>query len=607
MYRKLLLIGLLLVMVFNTQWVHAQTRTELVKLAQEYESNGEYDKALDIYRDLFDEFENSPTYYKYYFNALLNSNSYKELEKAVRKRIRKYPDQLQLYVDLGRAYDKQGDAEAARKEYESAIAQLGENKSQYVQLANAFLVISENAYAIRVYETGRKQTTGYSFTYQLATLYYRTSEYRKSMELFVEHVLEEPTRFDNVCNGLVNMLDDEEDHLMLQEILYERIQKNNDPVLVELLVWDFIQQKDFESAFLQLKALDKRYREDGERIIRLAETAEEEKNYNAAIQAYEYVIEKGTSGPYYYTARNGILNARRSKITNSSLYTKEDLLSLKVDYLSFLKDYDRADYRAAFITGELAKLEAFYLYEVDSAILRLEEVITWQRLNPRQVAETKLVLGDLYLISGDIWEATLTYSQVDKAMKDDPLGEDARYRNARLAYYRGDFALAQGQLDVLKAATSELVANDALQLSVFITENLGLDSVAEPMEIYAGAELLFFQNRNEDALVRLSTLEEKYPGHPLTDDIYYMRFRIAMKSQEIEQAVEALETIRQEHTYGLLADNALFALGELYEHYLNDPEKALLCYEELILNFKDSIFSSQARKHYRRLRGDHIN
>ncbi len=587
--------------------VHAQTTTEQVQLAKEYELNGEYDKAIDIWKSLYDANAASNTYYKYYYNALLNSADYKELEKLVRKQMRRFPDNPTYLVDLGRSYRQQNEDAKAMATYEEAVQALGKDKSQYVQLANAFLLIDEADFAIKTYEKGAQEVKGYSYNYELANLYYRTSQYRRSMETYVEHLLEQPGRFNNICNGLERMLTDDSGHMMLQEIIYARIQNNNDPILIDLLVWDFVQQQDFASAFLQVKALDKRFKEDGERVIELAEVAQDEKDYDAAISCYNYVAEKGSSSPYYYVARNGLLNCRRAKITETNVYTKYDLLSLKADYLQFLDDYNRADYRAAFISSELAKLDAFYLYYVDSAIARLEQVITWQRLNPSQLAEFKLVLGDLYLISGDVWESTLIYSQVDKAMKDDPLGEDARFRNARLAYFKGDFALAQGQLDVLKAATSELVANDALKLSVFITSNLGLDSVAEPMEMYANAELLYFQNRSEAALQKLQELEKAYPGHPLTDDNYYLRFQIAMKMQQTDDAVAALEYIRENQAFGLLADDALFALGQLYELQLNDPEKAKLCYEQIILQYKDSIYIAQARKQYRRLRGDTIN
>ena len=142
-------------------------------------------------------------------------------------------------------------------------------------------------------------------------------------------------------------------------------------------------------------------------------------------------------------------------------------------------------------------------------------------------------------------------------MKDEPLGEEARFRNAKLAYYRGDFALAQGQLNVLKSATSELVANDALKLSVFITENLGLDSVAEPMELFAAAELMFFPEPQQRCLGGIEESGRSLPGHELLDDNYYLRFRIAMKEQNPEQAAEYLENIRQNLAYGLLADDAV--------------------------------------------------
>ena len=598
---------LLITCIFSGQSLLAQTTTEQVQLAKEYEMNGDYDKAIDIWKTLYDQNGNANTYYKYYYNALLNSADYKELEKLVRKQMRKFPDNPTYLVDLGRSYRQQNDDAKAVATYEEAVRGLGKDKSQYVQLANAFLLIDEADFAIQTYEKGAQEVKGYSYNYELANLYYRTSQYRRSMETYVEHLLELPGRFNNVCNGLERMLTDDNAHMMLQEIIYARIQNNNDPILIDLLVWDFVQQKDFASAFLQVKALDKRFREDGERVIELAEIAQDEKDYDAAISCYNYVVDKGSGAPYYYVARNGLLNCRRSKITETNIYTREDLLSLKADYLQFLNDYNRADYRAAYINSELAKLDAFYLYMVDSAIARLEQVITWQRLNPAQLAEVKLVLGDLYLIAGDVWESTLIYSQVDKAMKDDPLGEDARFRNARLAYFKGDFSLAQGQLDVLKAATSELVANDALKLSIFITSNLGLDSVAEPMEMYADAELLYFQNRGEAALKRLKDLEKAYPGHPLLDDNYFLRFQIAMKMQRTEDAVAALEYIRENQAFGLLADDALFALGQLYEQQLNNPEQAQLCYEQIILQYKDSIFAAQARKHYRRLRGDAIN
>jgi tetratricopeptide (TPR) repeat protein len=584
-----------------------QTVAERIKLAQQYEGAGEYDKAIDVYKGLYEENPSSGTYYKYYFNALLAQQDYKEIEKLVDKQIKRNPGNLTYYVDLGSMYVRKGEEAKAEEQYRKAISKTGTEKAPYVQLANAFLVIDENELAIETYEKGVKDAREYSFSNELANLYYRSGDYKKSINLYINYLLEEPAKFTTVCAALERITVDDAGHLLLQEILYERIQQRDDPLYIELLIWDMIQQKDYNAAFIQVKALDKRLRENGQRVLDLAETALNEKAWDAAISCYQYVIDKGSNNALYYQARNGLLNCRQRKIAETNVYTETDLLSLREDYLNFLNDYNRADYRAAYVTSELAKLEAFYLFQVESAINRLNPIMNWQRLAPAQLAEFKLVLGDLYLIAGDVWESTLLYSQVDKAMKDEPLGEDARFRNARLAYYRGDFALAQGQLDVLKAATSELVANDALKLSVFITENLGLDSVAEPMELFSDAELLFFQNKNAEAMLRLEQLEKLYPAHPLLDDNYFLRFRIAMKLQQPEQAATYLEYIRENQTMGLLADDALFILGELYEGQLNQKDKASLCYEQLILNYKDSVFATEARKRYRLLRGDVIN
>ncbi len=191
-------------------------------------------------------------------------------------------------------------------------------------------------------------------------------------------------------------------------------------------------------------------------------------------------------------------------------------------------------------------------------------------------------------------------------MKDEPLGELARYKNARLAYYRGDFNYSQGLLDVLKAATSELVANDAMKLSVFITENLGLDSVAEPMQLFSQADLLVFQNKPNDAVIILDTLNARFPGHSLTDDILFLKSEIALKNQEVDKAVEMLENLRQNYGFELLADDAIFKLGELYQYDLKDFDNAKLCYEQIILNYQDSLYVNEARKRYRDLRGDQL-
>jgi tetratricopeptide (TPR) repeat protein len=262
--------------------------------------------------------------------------------------------------------------------------------------------------------------------------------------------------------------------------------------------------------------------------------------------------------------------------------------------------------RSASIILELAEFEAFYLNDIDKAIQLLAELIEYPSMNRYTLASAKIRLADFYLMQGEVWEATLLYSQVDKEFKEDVMGHQARYRNAKLSYYAKEFEWAQAQFDVLKASTSRLISNDAIDMSVFIMDNLGLDTTAVPLELYADAELLVFQNRFEEAFEKMETISLRFPAHGLQDDVLYLKAQIYKKQNKYEAAVEVYQQIIEKHAEEIRADNALFELAELYETQLNDLEKAKSLYETLFIDFSGSTFAVEARKRYRILRGDDI-
>ncbi len=256
---------------------------------------------------------------------------------------------------------------------------------------------------------------------------------------------------------------------------------------------------------------------------------------------------------------------------------------------------------------ELADLESFSLHNINSAIALCNEIIAMPGVNQQLKNQTKLSLGDFYLIDGDVWESTLIYSQVDKDEKDSPLGEEARFRNARLAYYKGDFDWAQTQLEALKGSTSELISNDAINLSVFIIDNLGMDTVEEPMQMYAKAELLLYQNKDEQARGTLDTITYLYPGHALFDDIEYLKAQLYVKRKEFDKAIPLLEDIIKNYKEDLKGDDATYLLGKIYEEHLNDKAKAMEYYKTIITDYNSSLLVIDARKRYRLLRGDNLS
>jgi outer membrane protein assembly factor BamD (BamD/ComL family) len=297
-----------------------------------------------------------------------------------------------------------------------------------------------------------------------------------------------------------------------------------------------------------------------------------------------------------------LIDTKNQKIT-SGKYVMDDLLSLEKDYADLLTEFGKNS-NTAFAMQKLASLEAFKLHKLSDAQKLLEEVVAIPGVKPSLLASCKLDLGDISLLNNKPWDATLLYSQVEMDYPNTNVGQDAMYRNAKLAYYTGDFKWAKGQLDVLKAATSELIANDALNLSVFISENLTADSTGAALKMYARADLLIFAQQNDKALLTLDSIDKKYPGNSMADGILMARARLLIQQKDYTNAVLLLKKIAEEYSSGLWADDAVFMLGDIYENKLSDKEQAKIYYQKIITDYAGSLWINEARKRFRLLRGD---
>lgn len=575
------------------------------KLAQQYFKDGEYEKAASLYEKLYKQHNGNDFYFDRYVECMLGLEEFDALENLLKQQIKADPKNVKLYVTYGNLYERQFKEKEANGMYAKAIEKLPADRFAITKLASAFTTLTKYDQAIQTYEKGGEMLKDKQmFAYNLAELYRRKSDTPKMIENYLTSLQENPGRL-NSMKSLFQRYLNADDFLELQTQLYERIQENRDAIhYPELLTWVFIQGKDYKNAFRQVKALDRRLNENGGRIYRLATIAFNDKDYDSATDAYNYIVdEKGVSSTYYIDAKRGALRASRNKLVEGFEYTPEDLTNLRQRYEGFLDEFGRNKSTAS-ISAELADLEAFYLNNSPRAIVILKEIIDYPGIDAKVQAQAKLSLGDFYLMDDERWEATLLYSQVDKAFKDDLIGHEARWKNAKLAYYFKDFQWAQAQFDVLKASTSKLIANDALDLSVFIMDNLGLDTTDVSIGLYADSDLLIFQNRFDEAFEKLDSLVAKFPEHTLKDDVYFSKARIYTKQREYQKAAEMYEKIIAEHGEEIRADNALFGLAELYEFHLNDLEKAKELYEKIYLDHSGSTFAVLARKKYRELRGD---
>jgi tetratricopeptide (TPR) repeat protein len=577
------------------------------RLAQQYFQNGEFEKAAVLFEQLYEANQQNDYFFDRFVDCLISLERYDDCEKAIKKQLKRDPKNLTLYVTLGKLLEQQYREAEAEQQYRTALAQLPKEHFGVIRLANAFTGLSKFDLAIQTYEKGSELLKDkVVFSFYLAELYRRKGDTAKMVDSYLNSLAATPERLPTLQTTFQRFFSNE-DYTELQKQLYARLQQDDNAVLyTEMLAWALIQQQDYKGALRQLRALDKRLRENGGRVFQLAQIAAGAKDYDSAIAAYDYIVdEKGRSSSFYLESKREALRSRRNKLTEGFAYTRDELVVLQQLYENFLAEFGRSRITASII-AEQAELEALYLNDLDKAIELLNEVVEFPNLDPVVSANAKLSLGDYYLMQGEIWDATLLYSQVDKAFKEDALGNEARYRNARLAYYDGDFQWAQAQFDILKAATSKFVSNDAIDLSVFIMDNLGLDTTAEALTLFSQADLLIFQNRFEEAFQKLDALLRDFPAHSLEDDVLYLQSKVYQKKREYTKQAAVLQRIIDGYPEEIRADNALFELAELYETHLNDEEKAKELYEKLFIDYSGSTFAVEARKRFRVLRGDKV-
>ena len=602
MKRLLLLIPALLLLAR----ANAQPGTD-EQLAAQYFQQGEFAKAVLYYERLY-KLQPTDYYYEQLLKSLVGVPELEAAQKLVKDRARRNGDDPRYAIDMGRVLELLGEKDKSQKEYERALKIMRGDQNSVRSTANAFQAYNKIDLALAAYEKGQRVASdGMGYAFEIANLHGLRGDMPKMVAAYMDLLAMNEGYAQAVQNNLSRHFefDAADPHTeVLRTELLRRIQR--DPtraIFPEMLIWMLIQQKDLDGAFVQAKAMDKRLDEGGARLMDLARIAEANSDYGIAFKCYDHVIGLGRNDGNYFSARTGAVHARYLQLTGQPEPLEAELSDLDQRMAATLTDMGLAKHTVSLLR-ERAHLKAYFLNQPAEAIALLDEGLAMPSIDAKQKAEIKLDLGDLHLISGDIWEASLLFSQVDLDFKHDALGHEARLRNAKVSFYAGDFLWAQAQLQVLKASTSKLIANDALELSLRITDALGADSNDVPLRFFARAELLRVQHLYDQSLATLDSLVAEFPMHTLGDDVLYERYRIALARRRYTEAAGYLEKVLEQYPIDILVDNALLDLGRLYEDVLKDPEKAKGFYEKLLFEQTGSIFVPEARERYRKLRGD---
>jgi len=571
-------------------------------LAKNYFDQGAFDKALPIYEKLYQANPNRRDYMLALVATHQQLENYPQAETLLIAELERSRNMPTLFIEIGRNYELQRDVENANIYYQRAIESIEERPNLAHTIATAFDKYNLLDQAVAAYEKATSVNPDLDFNIPLARIYGEQGKLDKMFTSYLNIIERNPGFIITAQRQFNNYITEDpanEANDIFRKTLLRRSQSNPDILYNELLSWLFIQQKQYDRAFTQLTAIYRRTMENMQGLIDLGMIAIDEKEYPIAKDILNFIIENANTDQLRVEAFQNIL------LIETQTAEKKDFETVKTKYENLFATFGKGMLTFG-LQIDYNHFIAFQMQQKELAIANLKTLAS-ENLSRYQEARTLMKLADILVFDEKFNEALIYYSQIQNKVKNDPIAQEARFKVARTSYFKGDFIWAQTQLDILKKSASQLIANDAMELSLLISDNSLEDSTQTALKLYAKADLLALQNKDQEAITLLSTILEKHKGESIEDEALYKQALVFEKTKKYEKAIENYLQIIEFHSSDILADNALFNLAELYNKTLQQPEKAKEFYEQIIFNHQDSIYFVEARKEFRSIRGDAIN
>lgn len=474
---------------------------------------------------------------------------------------------------------------------------------QIREIANELYVKQDYDLAIQVFLKGRKILNNEQlFNFELISLYRFKRDKAGLVQEYLNTVSAMPQMLQQAENVFSSIFEGNADYLLLQTALLKRMQKDpENESYAKLLTWQYLQMKEYDLALRQLIAQDKRIKDNGSILFDYTQIFIANKAYDAAIKAYTYLLLKGKENEFYLPSKLGMTEVKYQLLLNGNVYEKE-IIAIAAAYQGIVDEYG-TNARTLFALRRMSLIQSQYLHQAQKAEELLETALKIPGIPQQQIGEMKLELGDVYVLTGKPWDAILMYGQVTKEFENQNISNEAQYRSARLSFYQGNFSYAKSQADVLKASTTQLVANDALNLSLMLSDHLESKQDTLALMMYAEAEFFQFKNMLPAALRKLDSITIAYPKNNLNDEVLMAKSKIYLKKREFTIAATLLKQLIDHPQNNIWTDDALYTLASLYEEELHDPEQAKTLYQRLITDFPGSMFTADARRHFRKIVG----
>jgi len=568
------------------------------QLAQNYFDKGDFEKAKITYEELL----KTNTGNGYYFQRLIECYQQLQLldqaETLIQTRLKQF-NQSNLLVELGYNYQLKKDADKSKKYYDQAIDRIRKNPSEVYAVAGVFEKKVQLQYALQAYELALSLEPKFNFNYQMGLIYGQLGNTDMMIDKFLTEAYANQQNSVMIQNQLSRFLTEDSDAAFneaLKKALLLRAQKNQDVFWNQYLSWFFVQQKEYGKAFIQEKAIYRRNPESFSSIVNLAQLSIEEGETDTAKEILTFVLENTRDLELLIQSHTYLLKMRIDSAQ------EKDLKLIETDIDNLLKEFEITPYSLQLQILQ-AHFEAFRMQNPELGKAILKKALTLP-LNRYQQADVKIELADILLFEEKFNQALIYYSQIEEDLKNDVMGHEASLKSAKTSYFKGDFMWAQKQFKELKAASSQLIANDALEYFLLINDNTVADSTQTALKQFAKADYLLYQNKNNEALAQFQSILKSFKGQEIEAVTLYRLGKTYEKLGDFQSALNQYQAIIDQHKEGIYIDEAYYFAAEIYRKSLQDPEKAKAFYEQIIFHHEDSIYFTDARKKYRQLRGD---
>lgn len=575
-------------------------------LAENYYREGDYEKATQIYKKLYTSSPFNTTYLSRLISCYQETDQFILAENLLKSRIKANKSQAYLYVYLGYNYQRQQQAEKASENYKLALNSLDKMPSYGGIIGRLFKDYNLLDNAILAYEKAMEANKNANYNFQIAQIYGEKGDFKKMFESYIDLVDKNEQYFDLVQRYTSKYITDDaenEANILFRKTLLRKSASNPKDVWNVLLSWLFTQQKDYNKAFIQENALYQRNTQDLGAIFTLGKIAFENNSFEAAKQCFDFIVEKSSTKSETINAHLFLM-----KIAIETKNPETENLFKKL-FLVFGKNSSTIKLQVAY-----ADYLTFSKNEPQQANTVLEEALSYAN-SKFDKARIKLKLGDVLVFTNKFNKALIYFSQIQTQLKNHELAQEARFKVAQTSYFKGDFEWAKAQLKVLKGSTTQLIANDAVNLFLKISDNEPVDSIPSGLKQLAKAELLAFQNKDKAALSELNSLFTRkdifingfIPSEVIYDDVLFFKAKLLIKQKKYEEAITALNKIIAADNQGFLTDDVYFMMAETYNNHLKNSEKAQEYYQKIIFDHTSSIYLVDARKKFRKLRGDNVS